>query len=344
MSEKGRNIILRLGSRSIECGVEGSREPLTIYNVHHFAEDQKLQISSNPELTDELSNFKSLFYPNILVYQDEETFRKSLQNHLRKLLTKVFCKSGISTINAKLLLISNNTTSEYYIELISQLLINHFMMRAVVVLSTPLMASIASGSSSATVVDFGWNFVNINVIFDNRVLQNYSKFTTRGGRRLHYDLINRMKKSNFDTKLVSFKDVEIAIASMGNACDDLERTVVCGPYNVTRRLILETITDLIVESSEFFDDDEKSPVQLIVELIERDLPIDLKSVLSDRVIFTGGLFKIEAVKQILIEKLNSSSRFKFKTVHCLGPYAGASLYSTLSKQLRKNQNLWEYRK
>ncbi|TID30334.1 hypothetical protein CANINC_001036 [Pichia inconspicua] len=343
MSEKGQNIILKLGSRTIECGLEGSHQPLVVYNVHHFAENQNMQVSSISN-KDELTTFKTLFYPNILVYENEEIFKNNLQNHLRKLLTKIFYKSGISTINAKLLLISNNTLSEYYIDLISLVLLNHFMMRAVVVLPTPLMVSIASGSSSAIVVDFGWEYINIDVIFDNRILQNYSKFTTKSGRYLHYNLLEQLKVLDFDTNLISFKDIEIVVSSMKDIIN-LEGVVCCGPNKIKKSLISNIITSLLLESDENFDDDnEKCPVQLIVELIERELPLDLRTIVSDRLILTGGLFEIEGVEQIMIENLNSNSRFNFNTIHSLGSFAGASLYSTLSKQLRKNQNLKEYRK
>lgn len=345
MSEKGRNIILRVGSRTIECGYEGIHKPLVSLDVHHFSEPQNFKVSTTDKKTiREITHFKTLFYPNTLIYENQDGFIKELHIHLTKLLNQVFYKAGISTINAKLLLISNTTTSEFYVKVISNLLIQRFLMRAVVVLSTPLMISIASGSSSAIVVDFGWEYTNVDVIFDSRILQNYSKFTIRSGRRLHYETLERLKHLNFDTSLISFKDIEKTFVNIKDIDLSLNELIICGPYRISRKLLVSIFSDVLIKMDERDDDHERSLPQLIAELIEKDLPIDLRKCLADRLIFTGGISQIKGIDEMIINSLNTKLRVNCNKISSLGSFPGASLYSTMNRHLKKHQKLWEFRK
>lgn len=346
MNEKGKNIILRLGSRSLECGYEGMHEPLLSVNVYHFAKPHNIQVSNqcDPDTVKEMVNFQTLFHPNILSYENEDQYLRAFESHLNRVLTKVFYKAGVPTINSKLLLITNTTLSDLYIDAIAKLLLDKFLMRAVVILATPLMSVISSGSSSAIVVDFGWDHLRVDVVYDNRVIQNYSKMTNRAGKALHYEVLKRLKSLSIDTNNVTFRDIENIIKKVENLENKQDVFIELSSFKVPKKLVVDSLTKVLFDINPRYDEDEKSVIELIVELIDKELPIDIKKSLADRIIFTGGLNCINGLTEAILEKLQSEISLKCNVIWSLGPYAGTSVYSITSKKMKKNQKLKEYRK
>jgi actin-related protein len=377
-SEKDKNIVLRLGSRSIECGLQGSAKPLAFFNVHHFAEKQNFTICEEEEInpfnkdhtlaikdlnynklendiklqraiSSDLSNFQYIFHPDILVYNEFEIFESDLKIHLRKLLTIIFYKCGVSTINAKLVLLYNLTFSDFYIKIISEILINQLLMRAVVVVPSPLMSCIASGSSSAIVVDIGWSFTTIDSVFDNRILNNLSTFTNKAGSMVHYTILSNLVKNGYDISNITFKNIENALFELESIEKDGEKTLVCGPYFINSKIFTDVIKNVCIlmneNNSNNLDANEKPIVQLIVELIEKKLPIDLKKTLSNKIIITGGLANLLGFKELMMNEIQNLLDSKnANNTRTLGPWVGASIYSDTMKHLKKSKDLWEIRK
>lgn len=381
------NIVLRLGSRSIECGFEGSSKPIGIFNVYHFAERQNFSIfqeeannitdhsdsiGQNPDInlseidlklqnviSDDLLNFQYLFYPDLLVYDNYEIFQNDLKIHLRKLFTKIFYKSGMKTINSKLILLNNSTFPDFYIKIISDILIHKFLFRSVIVLSTPLMASISAGSAAGIVIDIGWSFTSINAVFDNRVLTNLSCFTNRAGAMIHYTILSSLESNGFDISKVSFRHIENSISEIESINNGDDKTIVCGPYFINSKLIVDIIKNVCFKTSDKDnnDDYELSLIQLVVELIEKKLPIDLRKILSNKIIITGGLSNLIGFNELLIENLKgflqknpkNSNNINFiynnvNNIKTLQPWVGASIYSNTMKKLKKTNDLWEIKK
>lgn len=369
-SEKGRNIVLKLGSRTIECGLEGDSKPLGVYNVHHFAEKQnfvaeqsladhshnlaeqeptpKDQYTSNEINNNDIEHFNYLFHDDILAYNEYETFESDLKLHLRKLLTKIFYKCGLATINAKVLLLKNETLPNIYITVISDMLLNHFLMRAVVVVPTPLMACVASGSSAAIVVDIGWTFTTIDVVYDNRIIYNHSRFTTIAGKKLHYAIISKLVKNGFDVSTISFREIEnsLTLLEKYDTSMDHYNSLVCGPYFISGKLFNDAVADTFFNDETLHYEDHEIPiVQLLVEVI-KTLPIDLKKTLANKLILTGGITSLKGFKKAFIRRLLDSSDKKqdFQFIETIGAWQGASIFSGIMKHIKKNHNLCEFRK
>lgn len=358
--EKEKNIILKLGSRTIECGLEEVGKPLIAFNIHHFAELQNFHLTEFPNkdypssgiainntlidvIKNDNLNFCHLFYCDLLIYEDLDVYFSDLRIHCKKILSKIFYKCGISTINAKLLLLQNENFPTVYTQLISDILLKDLFMRAVVILSTPLMVCIGSGSSNGIIIDIGWTRTTVVAVFDNRVLQNYTKFTNRAGFRLHYELLNSLKVEDLNIDRISFRDLENSITMLENIEDDSDKMITCGPYLVKKRVFSGVISELYFTNNQNCEDDELPIVELIAELID-GLPIDLKSILASRMIITGGISNFAGFRSKMSSKLNNRITQEVGEISSLGDWAGASIYSTIMKKLKKSDSLWEIRK
>ena len=367
-AKKEKNIVLKIGSRTLECGLEDSAKPLGKFNVHHFAEPQAFGVDlvlydhsripdnkskkqrKETELQNTVKNdqecFRHLFYLDTLIYEDFDLFSQSLKIHLRKLLTKIFYKCGISTINSKLLLVQNSNFPTVYNKILTDILIKEFLMRAVVILPTPLMVAIGSGSSFALVIDIGWSLTTVVPVFDYRVLDNFLTFTNRAGSRLHYELLSALREEGFDAGSVSFRELENAISLLdsitSNSDDEL---IACGGFLVRKKNFTEAIQRLYFsyDPSVQYEDDETPILKLVTDLIYR-LPIDLRKSISSRVIITGGISNLKGFRQTLLAKVDEAVSQKICGIETLGDWAGASLYSTIMKHQKKSQALWEIRK
>lgn len=362
-NEKGKNIILRLGSRTIECGFEDSSKPLVTFNVHHFSELQTFKIIDIPlshsinnnvikigndrlksSIIDDHINFRHLFYPDLLIFEDADIFLSNLKIHLKKMFLKIFFKCGISTINAKLLLLQNINFPTVYTKLISNILINELFMRAVVILPSPLMISIGSGSSMGLIIDIGWSKTSITPIFDHRVLTNYIRFTTNAGSKLHYKLLEKINDAGLNISSISFRDLENLIINLERLNNNDDSLINCGPYLIKVQLLQEVINEIFFAPESDCDVDELPICQLIADLISKDLPIDLRSQLSSRIIFNGGITNIQGFKSLMISKIEERVAQKISGIETLGDWKGACIYSTIMKHQKKSSHLWEIRK
>ncbi|GAV28813.1 hypothetical protein PMKS-002289 [Pichia membranifaciens] len=303
------------------------------------------------ELQDTVKNdqecFRHLFYLDTLIYEDFDLFSQSLKIHLRKLLSKIFYKCGISTINSKLLLVQNSIFPTVYNKILTDILIKELLMRAVVILPTPLMVAIGSGSSFALVIDIGWSLTTIVPVFDYRVLDNFLTFTNRAGSRLHYELLSALKEEGIDAGSVSFRELENAISLLdsitSNSNDEL---IACGGFLVRKKIFTEAIQRLFFsyEPSVQYEDNETPILKLATDIIYSRLPIDLRKSISSRIIITGGISNLKGFRQTLLAKVDEAVSQKTCGIETLGGWAGASIYSTIMKHQKKSQDLWEIRK
>lgn len=353
---KEKNIVLRLGARSFECGIEGYPKPLIKYNIHHFAEPQHFKVDINVDyisdasntidqlVCSDLSSFKYIM-DDLLVYSDPEIFKNDLSIHIHKIINKSFYKFGINSKNAKLLLIVNYNTSTVLIEsVLAPVFLNKFFMRNIVILYTPLMACISSGSSCGIIIDIGWKDTRITPIFDYLEFENLQKFTNRGGFRLHYIVMAELRKNGFDISKFSFKEIENMIVSLENI-NDVNGNIV--DTLIPKKLILHCIKEVYFKNNEFDDTNELSISKITSKLLLRELPIDARKQMAERIIIVGGITNLTGFNCQLIEKINSQmeqSSFNVSGIHSLGPLAGASLYSKLLKTQKRKLPIREIRR
>ncbi|KAG7886650.1 hypothetical protein KL938_000303 [Ogataea parapolymorpha] len=84
--------------------------------------------------------------------------------------------------------------------------------------------------------------------------------------------------------------------------------------------------DLLFDiNDDIYENDEKTPSQLLIELYH-ELPIDLRKPLYETIIFAGGLAKNEQLIQTILQNLKAEN-IHASSVVSLGAWAGASIYT-----------------
>ena len=245
--------------------------------------------------------------------------------------------------------LQNYSLTEFYLDIIKEVLLSHFLVRALVIVPTPIMISIASASSSALVIDIGWNYTSIDVVYDNRVLTNYSCITNRAGCRLHYEFLDILEREGFNLSLISFRDVENCIASLdsmeekGKSEDSL---LMCGTYYVRAKLLRDLIKDMFVSDSCSDLEDYEMPIpQIVANLVQHTLPIDLRKELVSCVIFNGRMTCIRGLKAMITDGIQTRlpTGLNARAIETIGEWQGASIFSGVIKHIKKTEFLREYR-
>lgn len=202
-SDRSAPILLNLGRTTLEAGLVGDLVPRVVENWETFATEQLFQLDRFDHLLDdhqetrqetlmanEITQFKFLFYDDLLVYRDDEdrthTFQYCLRKHLIKVLVRLFDDVGVNIVNSKVILLESPFASDWFKAQVEYVLLKKLRVKSVKFLPSSAMALYGSGHSSGIVIDAGWSKITIEPIYDYRLLDNYSKFTKRAGMMLHY--------------------------------------------------------------------------------------------------------------------------------------------------------------
>lgn len=345
---KPANCVLRLGARTLEFGLEGHKKPLVTKNLFKYMGkspslavdgvdydfNHSSPIDHDPETSysTDISLYNHLFPPSLVVFREDPVL--ALKSHLKYILLDTFEKSGLPHLNMKMVLLWNEETPRVYLECMSDVLLNHFLLRAIVIVPDPLMVSISSGISmtpegGCIVLDFGWRFTRLDVIYDNRVLKEYSMVSSLSACKCHYDLKEKLNNPN-----LIFRDIEGIICGLrtfspyGN-----DNSLEIKGYVVNESDIIKSIIDSLFPGDVQLDKDEQTPVAMVLNTINK-LPIDLKKVLKNNIIISGGLSKISNFSQSIRGRLLEAES-SIQCIKSLGGWQGGSLYS--SKVLRNAQ-------
>lgn len=346
---KPPNCVLRFGAMTLEFGLEGQQKPLVVTNMFKYMGkspqisvehidydfDHSSSIHHPPQTSyfNDISIYNHLFPSSLIIFKEDPDPMVVLKRHLEYIFIDTFETSGIPHLNMKMVLIWNDETPKRYLDVLCDVLLNHFLLRSIIIVQDPLMVSISSGISmtpegGCIVIDFGWRFTRLNVIYDNRVLEEYGMFSSLSCCKCHYDLKAKLNKPN-----LIFSDIEKLICGLrGFDIGDNENILEIKGYKFKEYDIVKSIIESLFPQGDL-DKDEQTPNDLILNTIKR-LPIDLRMILKKNIVITGGLSKIPTFSKYIRDRLIE----KHESIACIksiGGWQGGSLYS--SKVLRHAQ-------
>ncbi|QPG75678.1 hypothetical protein FOA43_003037 [Brettanomyces nanus] len=359
---KDKPLILKLGSRSIEFGICGDAKPLVHISSSEFSQLQSFKVDpgqifwghsinskdvehlnksgelspNKSSLELDLESFKFLFYPDLLAYRDSENLLNSLEyrlrNHLFDIFEALFKKITFNAVNAKIFILEDLFHNEWYKKTMSDVLLSQLQARSVVFLPNSVMCIVGAGIQNGLIVDCGWSAISVEPVYENRLLTNYSAFTRRGGMMIHYKTVTKLQENGVKK---DFDEVEKLIVE----CNDSSIPA----YDAVNECLFPEI------DSADTDMDEQKPASLVVNTIA-GLPVDIRKELAGHIIITGGLGRIDWLRQKLIQEISCLVKregFKFTTGqnHSLGSWQGASLFaSTILPRQKSNGIIQELRR
>lgn len=388
MSEKPKNLIFSIGARSLHFGIEGYAKPVYSFNAHHFGKDLQLstEVKSydrdhsisfsldqclkpsdqhidkiNKAYREDLRVANHLFPSDLLIFQNYEKSVKVIKFHLWDIIQRFFKKTGVGSINRKIILVWCDETPRVYLDLIVEICLKRLYARSVVVVSDLLMSgfgagigllAVASGDFKneigCLVIDFGWRFTRIGVLYDNRVLDEYTLLSTRSGCQLHYDLVKKFSEKGVELR---FKDYEMAISHL--TCFDPSSELAFTLGNKKNKFTEGQFIKLIISSlftGSKNDDTNQMAVDKLAYNVFQSLPIDLKIPIMSKIVITGGLSRIPGFGAFVLNGLNKqlpsshNENLKFEAVETLGSWSGASLYSSIIKNVKGPKVTTEFRR
>lgn len=228
---------------------------------------------------------------------------------------------------------------------VSRWLLHDVRVKSVVWVPLGLMAMAGSGLENAMVVSLGWESVLVEAVFDMRVLHSLACFEALGlfdGLTLHYKLVER---------LADLKDTAVdALLSRGDAFEILENFVANAVYVRENTENDDSMFELhedvkipgkirheVVEGM-LFGTKNNLP-RIILDLVEKTA-LDVRPVLLENVLFTGGVAKIPGLKARMVLEIRKLSSANVYGRAGLGQWAGCSLY-TSAVLLKQSKSYWK---
>lgn len=346
---KPPNLIMRIGAVGFQLGLEGYSKPFVERSSTKYASKSEQQIETQDidfiynsclnqtmlprtSYSNDISCFNCLFSSSLLVYTDVDQMRGSLREHLKTVILDLFIRSELDHLNGKMILITNEETPQVYLDIVIDLLLNHFLLRCVIPVPDPLMSSISAGIGlspnqvdGCIIIDFGWRFTRVSCIYDNRILAEFSDLSLLSCGKIHYELSQKYSQ-------YSFKQIEKLICTLDNFMPESDIVTQFQDDRIPQKDIIQTIIETLFPLEEL-DKDER-PIDQMVHAVLEKLPRDIKVCLSSKVIISGGLNRIPGFEQFILSKLMGINP-NIKRVSSLGAWQGASLYS--AKILRNTQ-------
>ncbi|KAH3683855.1 hypothetical protein WICPIJ_005172 [Wickerhamomyces pijperi] len=352
-------VILQIGSRTIKVGFAGDSEPIVTLSTNSFdLKDSQLTPidSSHATISDQLSIASNddeqgnVLWCYNLINQD----MYKLENLLERIITKIYSKHLlIDSKRCKAVILESVQLPIQFKETLTKVLLYHMHVKSISFQLEPIMCCLSSGSKDGVIVDLSWEQSTVTAIYDLRLLQHLIRFSKRSGRLLHYQL--RLKFIELGLSFVEdhqmFNFIERFIMKCCY-CRDLsantegtkeldEQEQEQDKFEFEGQTIPNSVRYEVIESVLFRDDfsnritttdlDTRTPIQLVQDVIHGS-NIDLRTPLSQRLIFTGGISDIPGVKQRILKELQSEAEYnlKFKGLKNLGAWQGSSLYTAMT--------------
>ncbi|KAM3161024.1 Actin-like ATPase domain-containing protein [Lachancea thermotolerans] len=196
-------------------------------------------------------------------------------------------------------------------QLVSRVLLETLKVSSIMFVPDVLTTCIAGGVRNAIVVDIAWENLVIVPVFDLRILQKQMVVSSRGGKFLH-QMAGEAKQED----LV----YQIEEAGLWQKED----------FAYLRNRIKKEFIGY--GNEEIFDIDELPIVQML-KRVYKDLPLDIRGRLKQRVIVTGWLSTSEGFRK----QLEKAICPYFSLITSMGPWVGGSLYLEHYVDLERSQ-------
>lgn len=239
----------------------------------------------------------------------EDVYNKQF---LTKLL-KEWCQNHLvaNVSKAEILVVENVLLPVNHKQVVSSVLSDSLRAHSVRFLPDVLASCVAAGVRNAIVIDIGWEHLLIVPVFDLRIMDKQMGVSTKSGRYLK----DKVEQGPLDDENESFELV-------------LERLWIDEGLKNLRDVIA---SELIGRKGEGVFDLNEFPIVPLLWKIYRQLPIDIRGILKDRLIVTGLVSQSPGFLTQLEEEVSPT----FSIIDTLGPWAGGSLYSKQLYDLRR---------
>lgn len=193
----------------------------------------------------------------------------------------------------------------------------------------------SAGSSSGLVIDLGWNQTTVTPIFDLRMMYKDIKVSCKAGRQLHEYVRDKLQEFESWAEVDSFSMTEKLIcdtfycrtkASLRTDAKEFEFENIIIPNSIR----YELLERFMFEPEDSDLDNENHQLVPMITTTLRNLPIDLRSELSTKIIITGGLSNMPGLKTRILEEVEQSLGHPVEAIDSLGSWEGASLYCSTS--------------
>jgi actin-related protein len=329
MNQQYYPIILQVGARFLRAGFAGDAVPIVQRRTNSYdlsgAQLTPLNYTHSNELEREgIEHEQQQFlWTNDLVLLDQDRLEAMLERIIYDLYKNDLL---VDPKKCKVLIVEHPFCPVPLKKVLAHVLLFHMHSQSVRFLPESVMSAVSSGSHCGLVIDLGWNQTTLTPVFDFRQLYKHVKQTRRAGRLLHDEVRKSLKKLGLEP---TFEFIERFI------CE----AMYCGIENtkqgeftfdgiaVPQDLRFRSLEDILFAKHEDQDDDMR-PISVLVEEIIHEVNIDLRSPLSSRIIFTGGLSRIPGVKSRMLYEINKD--IKASAIASLGAWEGTSLYCSTS--------------
>lgn len=362
-------VVLDIGLRYLRLGFSGERKPFVVstngagrspYSTPDLAipvylglgdaalsEEQRLSLLENIVRDSGPKKALKTYSSDYGKWLHEGSFEDAFSaKETASLLKQIFLGDlMVLPLQCKVFITENRAVSVKKKYAVSRWLLQDVRVKSVAWVPLSIMAMVGAGIDNAMVVSLGWEAALVEPVFDMRVLHNLVCFDSLGhfdGLTLHYKLIELLAglEDAAVGRLLARNDAfEIVENFVANAVYVRENTVdddtvfeIHDGVTIPGRIRYDVIEGMLFGTSHNLPG-------IIHDLAEKTA-LDIRPVLLDNVLFTGGLAKIPGLKARVVLETRKLTAMKVHGRAGLGLWAGCSLY-TSAVLLKQSRPYWK---
>lgn len=327
-------VIIQIGARFIRAGFAGDATPIlrTPTNAYDLS-DAQINVTTSHSLETETNTTDPYFHGKFLWTYDlvDYDFAK-LESLLERIIYNIYQNNLlVDAKKCKVLIIEPPFFPIPLKKTLTKVLLFHIHAQSLRFYPEPVLSCVSAGSNNGLVVDVGWSQTTVTPIFDLRMMYTDIKVTKKGSRLFHEMVKEKLDNiegcaglSNFD--LIEGLICDTFYCQMRNSVDTDIKEFQYDSLTIPHRLRFELIEEFMFkEDPSNLDDDNHGLIPMIIKTLE-NLPIDLRSELSSKIIITGGLSKIPGLKTRILEEIETKMELPIDSIVSLDAWEGASLY------------------
>lgn len=334
-------VIIQIGARFIRVGFAGDATPIlrTPTNAYDLSDSQ---LNNNIEFKhalpekDHIQKQDGLENNYLWTYDLTEFNAAKLECLLERIIYDIYQRNLlVDAKKCKVLVLEPPLFPIPLKKIIAKVFLFHIHAQSLRFYPEPVLSCVSAGSSSGLVIDLGWNQTTVTPIFDLRMMYKDIKVSCKAGRQLHEYVRDKLQEFESWAEVDSFSMTEKLIcdtfycrtkASLRTDAKEFEFENIIIPNSIR----YELLERFMFEPEDSDLDNENHQLVPMITTTLRNLPIDLRSELSTKIIITGGLSNMPGLKTRILEEVEQSLGHPVEAIDSLGSWEGASLYCSTS--------------
>ncbi|KAI7089253.1 hypothetical protein KC356_g2615 [Hortaea werneckii] len=335
-TENDEVVVYELGVRHLSAGFAGEGRPRCVYNFTPgkagrpgdwrqfdptFAKNRRDREKARNESKDEgekWSRDHELYRTDLRSGVNMELVEDKLSRAVREIHTEHL---QLDTKPRKACLAVPSLLPTPLLELVLRVLFEHWQQPpSIMVLTTPILATVGAGLRCALVIDVGWEETVVTGIGEYReVAQRRSvragRDVVRGMRKVLDESTDRSESERKESTRVNFAEAEEVLQRMGWCRPQFDASkdstvkkrlpLPSGTLEVPFSRLSEPAENTLFATSTSIDqlDAHELPLPLLAYKALLALPLDLRSLCTSRIVLTGGLSHLPGLKSRLLNEL-----------------------------------------